>query len=370
MFPTLYGKSKNGKLLSWEILVVSKEQVSLIITRHGFVDNKIIETTKEISFGKNRGKKNETTHQQQALKEAQSEWNKKVKAGYSESPKVHVDAETKVQPMLANKYETFKNKIEFPCFVQPKIDGVRCIYYNNTFYTRHNSVINNFSNISQELNDSDTKLILDGELYGENMPMQQLSGLINKKNLNSTDILRINNNVKYIVFDCIMPETTFDARYEVLELLFKKHSFSKIKLLKTDMAQSHTEIEQKYNSFLKEEYEGIMIRNSNSVYENYRSFNLLKYKPVEDAEFKIVGFTQQTGVRSGCVLWKCETPDGKDTFEVTQNGTVAEQRALYKNGANYIGKLLTVEYQKPIGEQVGVYQKPRHPKGKVIRDYE
>ena len=121
---------------------------------------------------------------------------------------------------------------------------------------------------------------------------------------------------------------------------------------------------EKYSEFTDQNYEGIMIRNAEGPYKlKYRSNDLIKLKPFQDNEYKIVDFKEGTGRDSGCVIWICDNGKGKK-FSVRPKGTLEERKELFQNGKKYIGKKLTVRYQELLDEC------PRFGVGIDIRDYE
>lgn len=130
-FQALYGTSKTDKTKKWLISVkMNPDKTATIITENGYVDGKMNISHRIIKTGKNIGKANETTVLEQAVQEAEKKYKDKIeKEGYSTDPD-HI--EIKVFPMLANKFDPKKKKssIIFPCFVQPKLDGLRCMTSN------------------------------------------------------------------------------------------------------------------------------------------------------------------------------------------------------------------------------------------------
>ena len=120
------------------------------------------------------------------------------------------------------------------------------------------------------------------------------------------------------------------------------------------------------DKYIKEGYEGLILRNKNGLYEeNKRSYNLQKLKRFKDEEFKIINYTTPSeGKEVGCVIWECITKEGKK-FSVRPEGNYNERKKLYKQGKKYIGKMLTVRYQELTNENI-----PRFPVGICIRDYE
>lgn len=117
----------------------------------------------------------------------------------------------------------------------------------------------------------------------------------------------------------------------------------------------------------------MIIRNFEGKYDlKNRSKNLQKYKKFDDDEFKIIGFTEGTGIEDGLVIWICETKEGK-TFQVRPKGTHEERRKLFKDAKKYTGKPLTVRFfgytddgipRFPIGYEANIFG------GVAVRDYE
>ena len=223
--PILYALTKTGKIKKWEVDIVNAIDKSMIIIKHGYENGKIVEIVKEISIGKNLGKANETSPYLQALSEAQSKWNKKVEEGYVQSKE---NIQIKLLPMLADKYNEYKQYIKFDCYVQPKLDGIRCFLNKNKLYSRTGKEIKNIPVILNQLKDVDLKL--DGELIIQGMPFQQFSGLMNKKYLTEKDI-KLLSNIHFVVFDCIIENKTYEQRYNILKEFFSQKSLKNIYLI-------------------------------------------------------------------------------------------------------------------------------------------
>lgn len=80
MHKKFYRLDSKGKIRLWEIKVTG----NLIETWDGVLDGRLKYTPDEVSKGKNIGKANETTPEEQALKEAKRKIELKVRKGYSE----------------------------------------------------------------------------------------------------------------------------------------------------------------------------------------------------------------------------------------------------------------------------------------------
>ena len=126
---TLYGIAKTGKPYQWRIYVVHNEDdTGTIHIQRGLVDGKQHVSIETITTGKNLGKVNATTAIGQAIFNAESKRNKKLDDGYDytiEGSRKKFD--NLLKPMLAQSFEKHGKKLRYPCFTQPKLDGIRCL---------------------------------------------------------------------------------------------------------------------------------------------------------------------------------------------------------------------------------------------------
>ena len=372
MFPELYALASTGKVKKWWIEVQkTKENYGKIITRYGYIDGKIKETSKVIKKGKNIGKKNETTPFGQATKEAESKWNSKRDQNYQQKiPKIG-DAPKFDLPMLAHSYNVRKHNIIFPAFTQPKLNGVRCFAIRKgdeiEYQSRNGKVYNSLIHMTPELlHILEDGEILDGEIYVHGWSFQKIVSAVKKINDDT-------NHLKFFAYDLAIPKDgyTFESRY--LDLV-KKLSvdpakivdrFKSIKLTPTTRITKEEQLFQLHDKYVQNGFEGAMIRNKNGLYRfNYRSPDLQKYKEFEDKEFKIVDGVEGTGDEEGCVIFVCENEDGK-LFRVRPKGTRELRRHWLDNIHLFKGDMLTVRYQERSEDNIPIF-----PVGIIIRDYE
>lgn len=275
-----------------------------------------------------------------------------------------------ILPMLAQNFNDSGHRIKFPCYVQPKIDGLRGVLQGKGkefgLYSRLKNKFPHLDHLLQEL--QECPYILDGEIYSELgkgkehkrekgqetlLTFQELNGLVKKKKLNDQDEKDI-KNIIYIVYDFIPNlngnETgnvniTFAERYEILKNYFAKNKFKYIKLLETHILNDKEQLIKYQEKFIKNGYEGLIIRNSDGLYkQKNRSPDLQKFKNFQDSEFKIIDFTEgDNSTEKGCIIWICETKQGKQ-FNVRPAGSFEERKKLFNNGKKYIGLLLTVKF--------------------------
>jgi len=359
IFDTLYSLDKKNKIKEWSIKVINRGDFSEIITLYGY--DKKVENTLKVAKGKNTDKKNSTTHYEQAIKDAQSKWNKKRDMeGYTtENLKLDLQNSSvgfdKIFPMLAQDYNKHKNKLKFPCFIQPKLDGYRMIYDSakNLATSRQGKefgIIKKTNKLYGELQNikSTTDIILDGELYIHGGTFEHLGVLRKTKELTSQETEMRLNKIEYHVYDIIDENLTFKERNEILKNLFEKNNFTMIKYVDTRIINNDEELNEAYTIFTNElQYEGAIIRNQCGKYKcKFRSMDLLKRKDFEDSEFKIINFTFEkdiTGNDENLIVWVCETSNGQK-FNVRPQGCREERQRLYNNGKEYIGKNLWVKY--------------------------
>lgn len=374
--PTLYKKTSTGAIQYWYIFVYENSDHStgyIIETQYGQVDTDSPQTTTDSIFeGKNVGKKNETSVQQQAQAEAKAKWDKQKKKGYVDSKEaaeaglVDEVIEGGVVPMLAQSYADHGHKIVFPAFVQPKLDGIRCIAIVKggkcTLWTRTRKPITSMPHIVAQLEKLAVDVTLDGELYNHALKsnFERIVSMVrqDKPDPGHTD-------VQYHVYD-LVNEDSFDKRSTKLRYL--KESWFDGFLVKVDTHQVENEAEAltHFDQWRAEGYEGAMLRNAKGLYVNKRSYDLQKVKTFDDAEFEIIGVDEGRGKLQGHVgAFVCKMSDGKQ-FLAKMSGDTGKLKEYFLNPSSCVGKQLTVKYQGLTGAN-GV---PRFPVGVAIRDYE
>lgn len=385
-FATLYSKKSTNKILQWNISVTGNKEVGTITTVYGDINGKMITNVRDIKEGKNLGKKNETTPFEQAILEATSKWKSKVnKDGYIEVLDIKLDSDkdskqnkksktiskpelSSIRPMLANKYEDKKKYIVYPCFVQPKLDGVRCLAYKENgdvrLMSRQGKMFPHLDHIKKSLAKLNFEGFLDGELFTTDLEFKQISGIVRKEKLESKDI-EISKLIQYHIYDTFnldKLDMEFSERTNVINGTIRGNKT--IVKVKTYNCKTEKDMLAKYNEFMTQNYEGIMIRNMKGKYKlKHRSNDLIKLKPFQDHEYKIVGFKEGTGRDKGCVIWICDNGSGKQ-FNVRPKGSMEERKDLFDNGNDYIGKMLTVRFQELLDDS------PRFGIGIGVRDYE
>ena len=442
-FPKLYAIDKNGKIKVWTAAVLQPTDKNAVAAAyataritHGYIDGKQQVSLRDYNVGKNIGRSNETTPLAQCISETRRKWtDKKEKEAYTETKPADYgegygdisgnnydtddddDVASDTGPFLPMLAQTFdpatadlaagtkkKKVIKFPCYVQPKLDGLRCVSYATrtandasiVLQSRTGAFFTGLPHIAAALRpylSQHPSVVIDGELYTDQMPFEELAGLIKKKKITESDVARL-KKVKYHVYDIYdhaQHDMPYSERMDVLASAVRRcgcvandtltasgrmlrsaaatttvvateDAAAVVVLVRTEKVAVLSEFRQLFAEFVEAGYEGIMLRNAAGVYRaNYRSNDLQKYKEFLEDEYRIIDFTQGEGRDAGAVIWVCETADGKE-FSVRPRGTMEQRRDWFNDGASYIGKNLTVVYQELTEEG-----KPRFPVGKAVR---
>ena len=333
-----------------------------IKTTHGQINGKQIQHITLVKEGKNIGKKNETTIKQQAEQQAKSDWDKKIKHGYS----INMNEQTEnIKPMLALEY---KGITKYPVYIQPKLDGVRClIYLNNNkvvFQSRQNTIYEPFEHLLEDVTNILKRMplntILDGELYTHNLGFEQIVSMVRKEKVRHSDILKL----KYTMYDCFIKDNKLLVYEDRLKLLQSAYNNEKtVELIETKKASNELTLINYLDYYCAQNYEGIMLRQNGLYKQGGRSKDLLKYKKFKDSEFEVVGHhLSKMGIPTP--IFECKTIDNK-LFSVMMKEDFINKQKRLDNITQYYGKMLTVKYQELTNDSI-----PRFPVGICFRDYE
>lgn len=337
---TLYKRATNGKVVEWTIEVES----NCFRTISGYIDG--VKTTSEWTCcsGKNIGKKNETTPDEQAMAEAKTMWTKRVELGNFENIN-DIDNEVYFSPMLAHKWEDRKDKIKYPVFSQPKLDGIRCIVKSDGMWSRNGKRIVSAPHIFESMKHlfiENPDLIFDGELYADKFAndFNAICSLVKKTKPTTADLIASAESIQYHIYDLPSCDDVFAIRaLELVDILLHKCCV----LVKTIKCEHENDVMALYSMYVKQGYEGQMIR-TNEKYENKRSKSLLKHKSFIDEEYTIIDVEEGIGNKTGMVgSFVFENKDGK-RFNASPKFNWKECTEMWNDRSNLIGKSATVKY--------------------------
>lgn len=343
----------------------------------------------------NEGKSNERNVFEQGLVEARSLYLKKVENGLKTEKDFNKTKSTnksqkkniKYFPMLVRNYDDEKKHLVYPLYIQPKLDGARCIAYldkspkknptikNIIMYSRQKKDYTGFDDMKEELLPAlvdmwdftkNESAYIDGELYKHGLSLQTISGAV--RNPKRAELPEY-EGIKFWVFDIFYPSRSnlkFLQRIKCLEDFFDSlgNKPKYIVEVPTHIITSDVNQEKLYKHYLKKKYEGIILRNATSVYLTHptknsmtiRSKFVLKRKMTYSDEFEVVDFDQgKKGRDKGAIMWILKTHKTNKKFNATPKNTTYEERyKLYKEAISdnkkgfndkYKGRMMTIEYE-------------------------
>lgn len=346
--PKLYKKTATGAIQEWQIFTENGSYHTV----SGQVDGKKIINAPTRCLGKNIGKKNETTPAEQAEAEAQAKWQKKRDEGYIEDVDSLDGANPlRLDPMLAKDYEDYKDKLAFPVYSQPKLDGLRCVVTRQGAFSRQWKpfvTLQHIRDTVQPLFDIYPDLLaLDGEMYSHELKDQfeAIVSIVKQPKATQEDIEKCKHSVQYHVYDIITDrDHLFNQRQTDFSLMLRGLRSPYVKSVSTIAVHTQAELDGIYQQYMTEGYEGQMIRKWNSPYQHKRTKDLLKRKDFHDAEFEIVGYKEGKGSREGCIILRLAMSDGKE-FDSVPVGGIEYQKRLWTRRLDILGMQATVKYQ-------------------------
>ena len=280
------------------------------------------------------------------------------------------------KPMLA--YPVSSKPIDYskPVFMQPKLDGVRCVIQNEkregyeivTAYSRTGKEWKNINHILGQLRpffDKFPNVILDGELYNHDLRdnFEKIISLVRKTKPTDEDRLEASKLTQFHCYDIIDETMEFDQRMNFLNNAFS-NICPNIYIVSTHWIDSEIEAKVRHQTNLNHGYEGSILR-TNDVYKCGRSWSLRKFKDFHDSEATIMGFVEGKGKRKGTIgKFIAEDKDGI-MFGMPVMDKFKYQQDNFKAMQGWIGKTATFTYFERTKK--GSY---RHPLFKAIRDYE
>lgn len=284
-------------------------------------------------------------------------------------------------PMLAHSFEKKKHKVEYPVFLQPKLDGVRCLARVIGFNDDGTSIVQLLTRagkqwdiphlaleISELLPQGD--MVLDGEIYIHGKTFQEIVKLVKKARPESKDLEYHIYDVPVVIHDdgdteVEDSEQPFVDRLQSLVQLeseIEHNKLTHLKVITTYEVNDEESVYELQSQMLEKGYEGAIVRTLTGVYKfGYRSSDLLKVKTFLDDEYEIIGFHSGIGKFETCVIWELITKNNQ-SFNCVPRGTFGERREWLRNGDQHVGQFLKVKYFELTTDGI-----PRFPVGIGVR---
>ena len=283
------------------------------------------------------------------------------------------------KPMLA--YPVSAKPIDYskPTFIQPKLDGVRCVIQYSVWhespdkprvvaYSRAGKEWKNIDHILEQLKPFFKRfpnIILDGELYNHDFcnDFEQIISMVRKTKPTDEARLKSAENVQFHCYDIIDEELPFDQRIEFVNQSLMLLGDS-IHTVDTDWIDSEIEAKVRHQTNLNHGYEGSIVR-TNDVYKCGRSWSLRKFKEFHDAEATIIDWVEGKGKRKGTIGKFVAVDDGGNEFGMPVMDKFEYLQDNFEEMQTWMGKRATFTYFERT--KANSY---RHPLFKCIRDYE
>lgn len=265
-------------------------------------------------------------------------------------------------------------------WVSKKLDGIRVsIHYDNKEFkaiSRNGKDISPafthiFSNprLKKLFKALGEGVVLDGELYKHGMPLQRISGISRLKEYTPER----NDQLELWIFDFMHDTMTAEERITTLRKLDTIEN-DNIKIVAHTKLTNYEDIKKLHDVFILSGFEGAIARLASATYQfGKKNANMVKVKEFQDAEFKIVDYSEGLRPEDMCfvlVLPQFEHIDIENltkehTFEAKPMGTRELKEEYLENMDSIIGKMATVKFFNYTEDG-----KPFLPVLKAIRDYE
>jgi DNA ligase-1 len=306
----------------------------------GLYEGSLVENRKACK-GKNIGKSNETTPEQQAISEMLSKIQEKISEGYCETIE-KAENSTVILPMLAKDYKKESHKIDWnkPVFVQPKLDGMRCLAFINKdgvrLQSRDGKTISTVPHINKALLNIRDEIVLDGELYCHGKSFQENMSLIKKYVEGETE------QIKFVIYDCILPNA-YSYRIQHVEHTLTYFECPYIEIIPCFEITVKTMLNTLHSKIIEQGYEGSIVRWGNEGYQkDARSQYLLKYKDFLDITATILDVVPSNARPEQGVL-VCELSNNKQ-FRASLKFSHKQREEILSNKMDYVGKTAEIRF--------------------------
>ena len=285
--------------------------------------------------------------------------------------KDYVEVHGLLKPMLAHKYAEKRIDWSKPVYIQPKLDGVRCLFTRNGAFSRTGKQFMNVAHIESALEpffEQQPDVVLDGELYNHELKrdFEKIISLVRKQKPTENDRLEADKLVQFHVYD-YFDGVIYDSYKTRMHQLGVSNIYDKqIKYVQAYKVNNYDESRIYHKDFLNQGYEGSIIR-LDGLYKHGRSYDLMKFKDFSDTEATIIGYEAGKGKRTGTIGKFLMVDDEGNEFGCPpgKGFTYKDLSNMLDNVHDYIGQRATFTYFQRT--KAGSY---RHPLFKCIRNYE
>ena len=282
-----------------------------------------------------------------------------------------------IKPMLAHKLNESKIDWDKPVYMQPKLDGVRCLFTKDGAFSRTGKQFMNVRHIEDSLREYFKQypdIILDGELYNHDLrdDFEKIISLVRKQKPGTIERYEAAKMIQYHIYDWISSSANWiltgglSYKERLDNLICTDIYCGSVKHVKTNKVRVYDEAKAFHNLNLKRGFEGSILI-TDTPYKHGRSWGLMKFKDFHDAEANIVNYEEGKGKRKGTLGKFIMQDDDGNIFGCPpgKGYNYSDMKCMLENIHKYIGQRATFTYFERT--KAGSY---RHPLFKTLRNYE
>lgn len=203
--------------------------------------------------------------------------------------------------LLAKVYESGIDVSDY--WISEKLDGVRGRWTGKVLLTRGGHRIH----APDWFTEGWPRTPLDGELWIGRGRFAEVSGIVRRDRPVTADWRR----VSFMVFDLPADKGPFEARLMRMRRLLDDAGIAWLQPVAQFRVDDARQLDARFDAVVAGGGEGLMLHHRQALYRIGRSEYLLKYKPFDDAEARVVGYTDGKGKYRGMVgALLVQRPDG------------------------------------------------------------
>ena len=294
----------------------------------------------------------------------EAKWRKKIERDGWTTDK---NAKVLGEPMLLHHWDEYSDRIDYPCIVQPKYNGIRATWKFDAKVPDNSQLLSRkrkqFSCPTLEAQLKALRYPVDGELWAEGKELEDISSMVSHGD----------KDLKFIIFDLITNnmDLTYPERMQIVIERIADGYYPNLMVVPIAVAGSKQEVEAFAKSIKKlPGTDGTVVRNTRHPYEfNVRSYDILKVKDIISKEYTCIGMTRDEDILGPLAKMLFQCPDTGFTFEYSPNRSKPERVQMYavysKDASKYEGHTYTLEFREYTKKGL-----PRHIISMTERNYE
>ena len=248
-------------------------------------------------------------------------------------------------------------RIQFPCFAQTKMDGMRGVIVKRdgrvVVFSRNGNTMTKLDKHFEAILSGIDNVVIDGELTvvdsdGKLLDRKTGNGILNKtvvETVSDEEVARVRFTAWDLIdvcdFDKGIDRRTGVERLARLRAIPANPLF---KVVETFEIANLEEAQDLFKEQLAKGEEGIILKNNDHPWEDKRSKQCVKMKEVIEMDLKIVGFAEGTGKASGMTgAIQVENKDGSIKSSVGTGLDDATRKDIWARQEELIGTIITVK---------------------------